>query len=282
MPLNRRIFSLVLNLLGKLAIVITVGALVAIVLYIFIGGIPHLSWHFLFGEYSADTPTISFAILTTLILVGLALLVSVPIGVCCAIYLTEYAKRGSRLVRVIGLATETLAGIPSIIYGLFGAIFFGTVLDLGYSILCGVFTVSIMVLPTIIRTSEESIKAVPDLYREGSFGLGAGKLRTIVRIVLPAASKGIFTAMILSVGRIVGETAALIFTLGSVAQMPHSLLNSSRTLAVHMYISTRDGGMDGRNAAFATGVVLIVIVVLVNLLASYLGRKAGKFSENQD
>lgn len=282
LPLSRKIFSLSLNLLGKLAIVITVGALAAIVLYIFIGGIPHLNWNFLFGKYTADTPTISFAILTTLILVGLALLVSVPIGVCCAIYLTEYAKRGSKLVRAIGLATETLAGIPSIIYGLFGAIFFGTVLDLGYSILCGVFTVSIMVLPTIIRTSEESIKAVPDLYREGSFGLGAGKLRTILKIVLPAASKGIFTAMILSVGRIVGETAALIFTLGSVAQMPGSLLDSSRTLAVHMYISTRDGGMNGRNAAFATGVVLIVVVILVNLLASYLGRKAGKFSENQD
>ena len=256
------------------------GTLLLIIIYIFINGVPHLSWEILFGPYSSGNPSMRFAIVTTLILVGLSLSIAGPLGVGCAIYLCEYARKGSRMVRIIRLATETLAGIPSIIYGLFGALFFGTALHMGYSLLAGILTVSIMVLPTIIRTSEEAILSVPDLFREGSFGLGAGKLRTVMRIVLPAASRGILSAMVLSIGRIIGETAALLFTLGSVAKMPQSLMDSSRTLSVHMFISTRDGGMAGRNVAFVAGVTLLVLVTAMNLLTKYFSKKAGKFGEN--
>lgn len=273
--------SLVLNLLTKLAMLTVTAALVCIFGYILINGLPHLSWDLVFGAYSSENPSMLFSIVTTLILVVLSLLLAVPIGVCAAIYLTEYARQESRLIRLIRLCTETLAGVPSIIYGLFGALFFGTTLGLGYSILTGVFTVSIMILPVIIRSTEEAIRAVPQSYREGSFGLGATRLRTVLKIILPSAASGIFSAVILGVGRIVGETAALIFTLGTVAKMPGSLLDSSRTLAIHMYIATRDGGMAGRNTAFATGVILIVFVLLLNLLSSYLSKKSrGDHVEN--
>ncbi|MEG2857092.1 MAG: phosphate ABC transporter permease PstA, partial [Clostridia bacterium] len=253
---HNRPFSLFLNIITRIAMYLTLASLIFVFGYILINGIPHLSWNLVFGEYSSRNPSMLFSIVTTLILVVFSLAIAVPIGVCSAIYLVEYAPQSSRLVRVIRLCTETLAGIPSIVYGLFGALFFGTTLQMGYSILTGGLTVSIMILPVIIRSTEEAIKAVPDIYREGSYGLGATKLRTVMRIVLPSAAPGIFSAVMLSVGRIIGETAALIFTLGSVAKMPGSMLDSSRTLAVHMYISTRDGGMAGRNTAFATACVL--------------------------
>lgn len=277
---RRRFKSLAWRYLCRLAMLLTVGSLMVIVLYICVNGVPHLSWDLLFGAYSADNPSMGFAIAATLELVALAVLIAGPLGVGCAVYLCEYAPKKSALVRAIRLATETLAGIPSIIYGLFGALFFGSALGMGYSMLCGVLTVSIMVLPTIIRTSEEAILSVDDMYREGSYGLGAGKLRTILRIVLPSASKGIISSFILAIGRIVGETAALLFTLGSVAQFTGNIMDSSRTLAVHMYINTRDGGMAGRNTAFATGVVLLVVVIAINLVASWLERRAGRLNEN--
>ncbi len=276
----RKAKTAVLTGLCWLATAIAMGALLWIIVYIFMGGLPHINWEILFGPYSSDNPSMRFAIVTTLILVAVSLVIAGPLGVGCAIYLCEYAKKGSRLVKIIRLATETLAGIPSIIFGLFGALFFGTALHMGYSLLAGILTVSIMVLPTIIRTSEEAILSVPDLYREGSFGLGAGKLRTVVCIVLPAASRGILSALVLSTGRILGETAALLFTLGSVAKMPQSLMDSSRTLSVHMFISTRDGGMAGRNVAFVAGVTLLVLVTAMNLLTKYFSKKAGKFGEN--
>ena len=276
----RRAKSALLTGLCWLATAVSMGALLWIVVYIFANGIPHINWEILFGPYSSDNPSMRFAIVTTLVLVFLSLLIAGPLGLGCAVYLCEYAKKGSRLVRIIRLATETLAGIPSIIYGLFGALFFGTALHMGYSLLAGILTVSIMILPTIIRTSEEAILSVPDLYREGSFGLGAGKLRTVMRIVLPSAARGILSALVLSTGRIIGETAALLFTLGSVAKMPQTLMDSSRTLAVHMYISTRDGGMAGRNVAFVAGVTLLVLVTAINLLTKYFSKKAGKFGEN--
>ncbi len=276
----RRAKSALLGGVCWLAIAIAMGALLWIVVYIFANGIPHINWEILFGPYSSDNPSMRFAIVTTLVLVFLSLLLAGPLGLGCAVYLCEYAKKGSRLVKIIRLATETLAGIPSIIYGLFGALFFGTALHMGYSLLAGILTVSIMILPTIIRTSEEAILSVPDLYREGSFGLGAGKLRTVMRIVLPSAARGILSALVLSTGRIIGETAALLFTLGSVAKMPQTLMDSSRTLAVHMYISTRDGGMAGRNVAFVAGVTLLVLVTAINLLTKYFSKKAGKFGEN--
>ncbi len=276
----RRAKSALLTGLCWLAIAIAMGALLWIVVYIFANGIPHINWNILFGPYSSDNPSMRFAIVTTIVLVFLSLLIAGPLGLGCAVYLCEYAKKGSRLVKIIRLATETLAGIPSIIYGLFGALFFGTALHMGYSLLAGILTISIMILPTIIRTAEESILSVPDLYREGSFGLGAGKLRTVMRIVLPSAARGILSALVLSTGRIIGETAALLFTLGSVAKMPQTLMDSSRTLAVHMYISTRDGGMEGRNVAFVAGVTLLVLVTAINLLTKYISKKAGKFGEN--
>lgn len=276
----RRAKSALLTGLCWLAIAIAMGALLWIVVYIFANGIPYINWNILFGPYSSDNPSMRFAIVTTIVLVFLSLLIAGPLGLGCAVYLCEYAKKGSRIVKIIRLATETLAGIPSIIYGLFGALFFGTALHMGYSLLAGILTVSIMILPTIIRTAEESILSVPDLYREGSFGLGAGKLRTVMRIVLPSAARGILSALVLSTGRIIGETAALLFTLGSVAKMPQTLMDSSRTLAVHMYISTRDGGMEGRNVAFVAGVTLLVLVTAINLLTKYISKKAGKFGEN--
>lgn len=277
---RRRSKSALLRWLCYLAIALTVGSLMMIVAYICINGVPYLSWELLFGEYSADNPSMGFAIAATLELVALSLVISGPLGVGCAVYLCEYAPKRSRLVSAIRLATETLAGIPSIIYGLFGALFFGTALGMGYSMICGILTISIMVLPTIIRTSEEAILSVDDMYREGSYGLGAGKLRTIFRIVLPSAAKGIISSFILATGRIVGETAALLFTLGSVAQFTGNILDSSRTLAVHMYINTRDGGMAGRNTAFAAGVVLLIVVIAINLIASWFERRAGKLNEN--
>ena len=274
---RRRSKSALLRWLCYLAIALTVGSLMMIVASICINGV---SWELLFGEYSADNPSMGFAIAATLELVALSLVISGPLGVGCAVYLCEYAPKRSRLVSAIRLATETLAGIPSIIYGLFGALFFGTALGMGYSMICGILTISIMVLPTIIRTSEEAILSVDDMYREGSYGLGAGKLRTIFRIVLPSAAKGIISSFILATGRIVGETAALLFTLGSVAQFTGNILDSSRTLAVHMYINTRDGGMAGRNTAFAAGVVLLIVVIAINLIASWFERRAGKLNEN--
>lgn len=277
---RRRARSALLRGLCWLAIALAAGSLLMIVAYICINGVPNLSWELLFGAYSADNPSMGFAIAATLELVALSLAISGPLGVGCAVYLCEYAPRRSRLVGAIRLATETLAGIPSIIYGLFGALFFGTALGMGYSMICGILTISIMVLPTIIRTSEEAILSVDDMYREGSYGLGAGKLRTIFRIVLPSAAKGIISSFILATGRIVGETAALLFTLGSVAQFTGNILDSSRTLAVHMYINTRDGGMAGRNTAFAAGVVLLIVVIAINLIASWFERRAGKLNEN--
>jgi phosphate transport system permease protein len=279
--INRKdIVSLLLKCFVYAAMGVTALSLVGILGYILINGVRAFRWSLILGEYSSSNPSIGFSVFTTCVMIVLTLLIAAPLSVFCAVYLTEYAKRKNRLVTWIRLATETLAGIPSIVFGLFGAIFFGTVMRLGYSILTGCLTVAIMLLPVIIRQTEEAIKSVPDMYREGSFGLGASKLRTVFRIVLPSAMPGILSAVILSMGRIIGETAALIFTLGSVAQFPASLLDSSRSLAVHMYISTRDGGSAGREVAFFTGAVLIAVILFMNIGASYLGGKVGKDFEN--
>jgi len=264
--------------------VTTAISLLGILSYIMFNGVKAYKWSLIVGKFSSDNPSMSFSIVTTCLMIVLTLLIAAPISIFCAIYLTEYAKRKNIFVGWIRLATETLAGIPSIVFGLFGAIFFGTVMGFGYSILTGCLTVAIMLLPVIIRQTEEAVKAVPDMYREGSYGLGASKLRTVFRIVLPSAMPGILSAVILSMGRIIGETAALIFTLGTVAQFPGwppgGLLDSSRTLAIHMYISTRDGGSAGREVAFLTGAVLIIVILCMNLGASYLGGKVGKDFEN--
>ena len=204
----------------------------------------------------------------------LSLLIAVPFGIFSAIFLVEYSGKGNKFVEVIRLTTETLSGIPSIVYGLFGMLFFVNTLDWGFSILAGAFTLSIMILPLIMRTTEEALKSVPDSYREGSFGLGAGKLRTVFRIVLPSAVPGILAGVIRAIGRIVGETAALIYTAGSVAQIPKSVMGSGRTLAVHMYHLSSEGlYMD---QAYATAVILLVLVVGINTLSGMIARKLTK------
>ena len=209
---------------------------------------------------------------------GLSLLIAVPFGIFSAIFLVEYAGRGNRFINVIRLTTETLSGIPSIVYGLFGMLFFVITLGWGMSILAGAFTLAIMILPLIMRTTEEALKSVPDSFREGSFGLGAGKLRTVFRIVLPSAVPGLLAGVILAIGRIVGETAALIYTAGTVAEVPKNIMSSGRTLAVHMYNLASEGlHMD---KAYATAVILLVVVILINMLSGWVAKKLTKGNGN--
>lgn len=262
--------SFLLLMLVLTAAVITVAVLVFLVGYIVIRGIPYLKPSLFAWEYNSDNVSMLPAMINTLFMTILALLFAVPFGVGAAIYLVEYAKKGNKLVSLIRVTAETLSGIPSIIYGLFGMLFFVTALKWGYSMLAGGATLAIMVLPVVMRTTEEALLCVPDTFREGSFGLGAGKLRTIFKIVLPAAVPGILSGVILSVGRIVGETAALIYTSGTVASMA-GFLDSGRTLAVHMYSLSREGMHT--NEAYATAVILLLIVLLINGVSSLLARR---------
>ena len=280
---QRKAKSLILKALVWLCGVLTVGILIYILLFILVRGIPNINLQFLFGEYNSDTLSAFSSIVTTLEMIVISLVIAVPVGVFCAIYLTEYAKRGNKAVKAIRLAVDTLAGIPSIVYGLFGMIFFVTMLGLRASILSGIGTVSIMILPVIISSSEEAIKAVPDMYREGSLGLGATRLRTVFTIVLPTAMPGILSGVILAIGRIVGETAALIFTSGTnVMENPTlDLFASQRTLAIHMYMLASEGLPHSKDMAFATGAILIAIVFLVNFLATKLAGKLGRLNDGK-
>ena len=266
--------SFLLLLLVLLAAVLTVGILVYLVVYILMRGVPYLKPSLFAWKYTSDNVSMMPAIINTLSMTVLSLIFSVPFGVGAAIYLVEYAKRGSKLVEVIRLTTETLSGIPSIIYGLFGYLFFVTQLHFGYSLLGGAMTLAIMILPLIMRQTEESLKSVPDLFREGSFGLGAGKLRTIFSIVLPAAVPGILAGIILAIGRIVGETAALIYTSGTVAGIPESIMGSGRTMAIHMYVLTNEGLYT--NQSYATAVVLLIVVCGINALSALVAKKLAK------
>jgi phosphate transport system permease protein len=251
--------------------IITLAVLLFLVIFILIRGIPHINLSLFAFTYTPQNQSLFPALVTTVLMVGLTLLIAVPFGVFTAIYLVEYARRGSRLVRVIRMTTETLAGIPSIVYGLFGYIFFCAWLGWGKSILAGCFTLAIMILPLIIRTTEESLKSIPDAYREGSFGLGAGRLRTVFRVILPSATPGIFAGVILAVGRIVGETAALLYTIGSVIQIPESLFSQGRTLALHVFTLANDGLYT--NQAYATAVILLVVVLSINAMSSRVERR---------
>lgn len=268
-PLSFIVFILII-----LATVITVGAMLFIVAYILIKGIPHLSLEMFEFTYNSENLSMMPAIINTLIMTVLTLIIAVPVGILSAVYLVEYAKRGSKLVSVIRITTETLSGIPSIVFGLFGYLAFVIATGWRNSLIAGALTLAIMVLPTIIRTTEEALIAVPDSYREGSYGLGAGKLRTIFKIVLPSAVPGILSGVILSIGRIVGETAALIFTSGTVAAVPQKLTDSARTLAVHMYCLMTEGLYTGQ--AYATAVILIVMVLLINGLSGLIAHKIAK------
>ncbi|SDZ07180.1 phosphate ABC transporter membrane protein 2, PhoT family (TC 3.A.1.7.1) [Proteiniborus ethanoligenes] len=266
--------SLFLFLSVLFAAVFTFSALLFLVGYILFKGIPNLSLDLFAWKYNSENVSLMPALFNTLIMVLLSLLISAPLGIFSAIYLVEYAKRDNKIVGIIRLTSETLSGIPSIVYGLFGLLFFVTTLGWGFSLLAGAFTLAIMILPLIMRTTEEALKSVPSSYREGSFGLGAGKLRTIFKIVLPSALPGILAGIILAIGRIVGETAALIYTAGTVAEVPSSLLSSGRTLAIHMYALSSEGLHT--NEAYATAVVLIIIVLLINWFSAYVAKKIVK------
>lgn len=272
--MRNRIQSLFLRGIVYIAISLTCAVLLLIVIYILIKGVPHLSLDLFSLKYTSENVSLFPAMVNTITMTLLSLLIAVPIGVFAAIYLVEYAKKGSRLVAIIRMTAETLSGIPSIVYGLFGYLFFVVTLGWGYSLLAGAFTLSIMILPLIMRTTEEALKAVPDIYREGSFGLGAGKLRTVFRIVLPSAIPGITTGIILAVGRIVGETAALIYTAGTVAQIPSNLMGSGRTLSIHLYALWKEGF--NADESYATAVVLMVLVIGLNALSAYISKRISK------
>ena len=270
--------SFILMLLVMLSAIITFAVLLFLIAYILINGIPHIKPELFALKYTSENGSLFPALINTIIMTALSLIIAVPFGIFSAIFLVEYAKRGNKFINVIRITTETLSGIPSIVYGLFGMLFFVTTLKWGYSLLAGAFTLSIMILPLIMRTTEEALKAVPDSYREGSFGLGAGKLRTVFRIVLPSAVPGILAGVILAVGRIVGETAALIYTAGTVADIPDGVMGSGRTLAVHMYSMSREGlHMD---EAYATAVVLLVLVIGINWLSGFIAKKITKGNGN--
>lgn len=267
---KKRPLSMFLLMAVTVSAVITVGVLGALVIYILANGIMNLSPELFAWKYTTENVSMLPAIINTFLMTALSLLIAVPIGICSAIYLVEYAKRGNKLVSIVRITTETLSGIPSIVYGLFGYMAFVRWLG-GYSLMAGIITLAIMILPLIMRTTEEALLAVPDSYREGSYGLGAGRLRTIFRVVLPSAMPGILSGVILGVGRIVGETAALIYTAGSVTGVPDSLMSSGRTLAVHMYALLSEGLYT--DEAYATAVVLLVLVFIINRLSAYVANK---------
>ncbi len=266
--------SLIMMILVKLAALITFTVLIFLIIYILVHGVPYLKPSLFSLHYNSENASLMPALINTVIMTLLSLLLAVPIGIFSAIFLAEYAGKGNKFVDIIRLTTETLSGIPSIVYGLFGMLFFVSTCHWGFSLLAGAFTLAIMILPLIMRTTEEALLSVPDSYREGSFGLGAGKLRTVFYIVLPSAVPGILAGVILAIGRIVGETAALIYTAGSVAQVPSSVLGSGRTLAVHMYLLASEGlYMD---QAYATAVILLVLVVVINTLSGMVAKKLTK------
>ena len=266
--------SFVLLILIGLAAVVTVASIIFIIIYILVNGIPNLTTDLFSLHYNSKNQSMLPSIFNTVFITFLTLLIAVPIGIFSAVYLVEYAKKGSNLVKVIRVTTETLAGIPSIVFGLFGFLAFVIALGWGYSMIAGVLTLVMMVLPTIIRTTEEALLAVPNSYREGSFGLGAGKIRTIFKIIVPTAITGILSGGILAIGRIVGETAALIYTSGTVAETATSLTDSARTLSVHLYCLLSEGLFT--NQAYATAVILLLLVVGINALSNFIAKKLAK------
>ena len=273
--------SFVLMLLVMLAALVTFAVLIFLIIYILVNGLPYMKPSLFSLHYTSENASVIPALVNTVVMTLLSLLIAVPFGIFSAVFLVEYAGRGNKFIDVIRLTTETLSGIPSIVYGLFGMLFFVNALHWGFSILAGAFTLSIMILPLIMRTTEEALKSVPDSYREGSFGLGAGKLRTefrklstVFKIVLPSAVPGILAGVILAIGRIVGETAALIYTAGTVAQIPKNAFGSGRTLAVHMYMLSSEGLY--MNQAYATAVILLILVVVINTLSGMIAKRLTK------
>ena len=270
----RKLKDNILSTMLYLSAFVTVGLLVLIVGFIFVNGIKGINLNYIFGDYSAKgdggiLPMIVSTVYMVLISIGIA----TPVGILSAIYLHEYAKKG-KIVEMIRFATECLAGIPSIIYGLFGGIFFVVTLKMQYSIIAGAFTVAIIILPVIIRTTEEALKTVPNEYREGSLAMGATKFQTLYKVILPSALSVILSGVILSIGRIIGESAAILLTAGTVAKMPLTIFDSARTLTVHSYLLTKE--MGDISGAASVGVVLIVIVLVLNTLAKFIAKKLSK------
>lgn len=263
--------SMILRALVWMAGLITVGVFVLLVGYIIIKGVPNLKPELFAWTYTSENNSMMPAIVNTVLMTLLSLLMAAPLGIFAAIYMVEYATRGNKLVGFVRVTAETLSGIPSIVYGLFGMLFFLVQLQWGYSLLSGACTLAIMILPLIMRSTEEALMAVPDSYREGSFGLGAGRLRTVFRVVLPSAVPGILSGVILAVGRIVSESAALIYTAGSINKIPDSVFSSTRTLAVHMYVLSSEAlHIDD---AWATAAVLLIVVALINLMSNQLAKR---------
>ena len=268
---KRRPTSFIMFLITWASAIITAAVVVILVAYILIRGIPNLKPSLFALEYNTENVSMLPAIINTVTMTVLSLALAVPVGIFSAIYLTEYAKRGNPLVKVVRVTTETLAGIPSIVYGLFGYLVFVIACHFGNSMLSGALTLAIMILPTIMRTTEEALLSVPDSFREGSFGLGAGRLRTVFRVVLPSAVPGILSGIILAIGRIVGETAALIYTSGTVAGIPKDLMHSGRTLSIHMYALLSEGLY--MEEAYATAVVLLIMVFIINMLSGLIAKR---------
>lgn len=271
---KERPLSFIMMLLVVLSAAITIGILGFIIVYILVNGIPYLTPELFEWKYTSDNCSMMPAIINTLIITILALALAIPFGIFSAIYLVEYAKKGNKITAIVRITAETLTGIPSIVYGLFGYLFFVIALKWDYSILAGACTLAIMVLPVIMRTTEEALMSVPDSYREGSFGLGAGKLRTVFKIILPSAIPGILSGVILSIGRIVGETAALMYTAGSVTEVAKSVFDSGRTLSVHMYSLSTEGLHI--NQSYATAVVLLFLVILINFVSGRIAKRIKK------
>ncbi len=272
----RNIKDRVLSMFVWLSAALTVGFLFWIIWYILSNGLKHVDWAFVSDNYTrtGDENGIFPMIVSTIYMVIASIAVAAPLGIMTAIYLTEYAKMGSKLVKVIRFCTESLAGIPSIIFGLFGMTFFVAILGLGFSILSGALTLSILILPVIIRTTEEALMAVPQTFREGSYGLGASKIYTIWRLILPSAMPGIITSIILSIGRVIGESAPVFLTAGMVARIPDSLMDSGRTLTVHLYkLTTELFTIEEWNQAYGTATVLIVVVLGINMVTKLIAKR---------
>ena len=270
--------SKILRTLVYVGAILTALVLAGIVGYILINGIPHLKPSLFEWTYTSENVSLMPALIDTILMALLALALSVPTGVGAAIYLVEYARSSSRFVRAVRMTAETLQGIPSIIYGLFGLLFFTTMLGWGLSLISGACTLAIMVLPVVMRTTEEALLAVPESYKQGGFALGAGHVRTIFRCVLPSALPGIVGGVLLALGRCVGDVAALLFTAGTVAQIPDfggqgifAIFDSCRTLAVHMYVLASEGlHMD---ETYATAVVLLILIVILNMGANFAAKR---------
>lgn len=272
--MNQTRQSAVLRFLLRFCAGITLAVIFGIVLYIFVKGFVYIKPELFALHYTSENASLFPALINTLIVLVVSLLMAVPVGVGAAIYLSEYAKSGNKFVRIIRITAETLSGIPSIVYGLFGLLLFVTALKWQFSLLAGCCTLAIMVLPVIMRTSEEALLAVPETYREASFGLGAGKLRTVFKIVLPSAVPGIVNGIVLSCGRIIGETAALLYTAGTVAHIPKNLMGSGRTLAVHLYSLWSEGLRTEQ--AYATAVILVLFVLLLNFISGKIEKTITK------